>query len=757
MANPQAYNVVWDSPSHDAQGSVPLGNGEIGLNAWMSFQGELCFYIGRTDSWGDNGRLLKIGRVRLVLDPPPNISVVRQTLDLATGTWHVRTGPCPDHHRNAQMDIRLWVDAHHPIVHVDVASTVPVTAAAHIELWRTAPQELQELQISDIMLDRTRPDQKRAATIVEPDTVLREPPDWIGWFHHNVKSVGPALTAELQGLAEFERPDPLLNRVFGAAIATRHGTKVGDWVLQAAPGRTVEFQVPVLTLHPSSPAAWQSAMADLIATVRRADLAARRSAHVQWWKAFWERSWIEISAREATASREADLVSRSYALQRYVQACAGRGRYPIKFNGSLFTVPYPGKAEDADYRRWGPGYWWQNTRLPYYNMCAAGDYEMLKPLFRMYAQDLLALWHYRTQRYFGHYGIFFSECVYFWGDVFPETYGWTPYEDRDDPLQESRYHKWEWVGGLELACLMLDYFDHLQDQAFLRKTVLPFAHLTLRFFTHYYPTNDAGKLVMHPSQALETWWDCTNPLPEIAGLRAVAQRLLALPAEIATPYLRKTWKDLLQSLPELPTREEEGVRMLAPADAYAERHNIENAELYAVFPFRLLSFAKDPQKLALTALQRRRFLGYYGWRQNDLFLAYLGLADSARAAVVSRAGNRNHDCQGIGNPERAMQNHSRFPAFWGPNYDWYPDQCHGGVLNTTLQAMLLQWDGPKIYLCPAWPRAWDVSFKLNAPYRTTIEGTVKRGVLDFRVTPASRRADVTICLDTSAAAGDDVP
>jgi hypothetical protein len=31
-------------------------------------------------------------------------------------------------------------------------------------------------------------------------------------------------------------------------------------------------------------------------------------------------------------------VSRAYTLQHWVQACAGRGNYPIKFNGSLFTV-----------------------------------------------------------------------------------------------------------------------------------------------------------------------------------------------------------------------------------------------------------------------------------------------------------------------------------------------------------------------------------------------------------------------------------
>ena len=55
--SPERYNVTWDSPSQDQNGSMPLGNGSTGLNAWIEPDGDLVFYISRTDSWGDNGRL----------------------------------------------------------------------------------------------------------------------------------------------------------------------------------------------------------------------------------------------------------------------------------------------------------------------------------------------------------------------------------------------------------------------------------------------------------------------------------------------------------------------------------------------------------------------------------------------------------------------------------------------------------------------------------------------------------------------------
>ena len=61
----------------------------------------------------------------------------------------------------------------------------------------------------------------------------------------------------------------------------------------------------------------------------------------------------------------------------------------------------------------------------------------------------------------------------------------------------------------------------------------------------------------------------------------------------------------------------------------------------------------------------------------------------------------------------------------------------------TLQAMLLQTDGQKIFLLPAWPKQWDVEFKLHAPQKTIVEGVYRGGkVQSLRVTPESRRTDV---------------
>ena len=40
-----AYNVIWDSPSEDQNGSMPIGNGDIGANVWMTPDGVLTLLL----------------------------------------------------------------------------------------------------------------------------------------------------------------------------------------------------------------------------------------------------------------------------------------------------------------------------------------------------------------------------------------------------------------------------------------------------------------------------------------------------------------------------------------------------------------------------------------------------------------------------------------------------------------------------------------------------------------------------------------
>ena len=67
----------------------------------------------------------------------------------------------------------------------------------------------------------------------------------------------------------------------------------------------------------------------------------------------------------------------------------------------------------------------------------------------------------------------------------------------------------------------------------------------------------------------------------------------------------------------------------------------------------------------------------------------------------------------------------------------------GGSGMIGLHEMLMQTSDNRIILFPAWPKNWDVSFKLYAPKNTIVECIYKNGRIEkLEVTPESRIKDL---------------
>jgi hypothetical protein len=558
------------------------------------------------------------------------------------------------------------------------------------------------------------------------DVVEAQPADAVTWYHRNAYSIVP-LTLKHQGLEEFGRlvADPLANRTFGGRVLARDFKADGAAAIRSAsPARRFHVRVVAHSAQTESIDAWKSQVADVVR--KTGDPVAAQRETAAWWSDFWNRSWIFVDGEQGQA------VTRAYVLQRWMTAAAGRGAYPIKFNGSIFTVDPEftgGPKMNADWRRWGDCYWWQNTRLPYFPMIARGDFDELAPLFRMYAAAA-PLARARSKAYWGADGVAFPETMTNFGTWSNRDYGWDRTEHQPNEVLND-YIRHIWQPGLELTTLMLDYYEHTLDEAFLQKQLLPMARDVLRYFETRFPRDAAGKLVIQPTQAVETYWyDVVNDAPSVAGLIAVTERLLALPPGRVPPADREYFQRMLAMTPPLPIRVEAGVRRLMPAEKFnPKRSNVENVELYAIWPFGLLGVGRQNLDLAVDTFRRRPEKASIGWQYDGQSAAAVGLADEAAVLLVGKAGNSN--------PKH------RFPAMWGPNYDWLPDQDHGSNIMLTLQAMILRPVGDRIYLLPAWPKSWSARFKLHAPARTIIEGEVRNGELvNLTVTPAARRRDV---------------
>jgi hypothetical protein len=736
----QGYDVSWHTLGTNENDSMPIGNGDLAANAWTEPNGDVVILLAKADAWTELGKLVKPGRLRVHLEPNPFVGTGQfsQTLHLENGSIELKNGG---------NTMRVWMDANRPVMHVETHLEHPAMLRAAVELWRTAhplrghsPDKggMFEIASDDMPAD------------FEADTVFpartRDDADSITWCHYNTNSIYPIVLEQehLESLVS-KYPDPLLHRCSGATLSGAGLVPTDDRSLKSTEAEK-DFQLELVALTETNVASPKDWKAHLEALKRQVESTGPRAAwreHEQWWKDFWNRSWVHVEG-----NTEAETVSQGYAMQRYMMACSSRGAYPVKFNGGLFTVGHDmpddlnssATNHNPDFREWGNSYWNQNNRLLYWPLIATGDYDLLQPWFAMYL-DALPLEKDRTQLYYHHGGASYPETMYFWGTSNLKDFGWN---NPSDEIQ-STWQRYHIQGSLEVISQMLDYYDNTGEATFARNKLVPFADAIVTYYDEHWPRDATGKIRMAPTQSLETYQlTAVNPTPDIAGLRSVIPRLLALPPDLTSGEQRTVWMKTLNDLPPIPLGRTtakgkippfgegatNGLPTILPAEEYPDTHNSENPELYVAFPYRLYGVGKPGLQLARTAYAARRSPQKTCWGQDGTESAVLGLTDEARESVVSEFSNFGDQ---------------RFPWFWKAAHDWIPDLDNGGSGMITLQEMLMQCDGKRIILLPAWPAEWSADFKLHAPLNTIVEGSVRDGkIARLKVTPESRRKDVVI-------------
>ncbi|GAH80214.1 unnamed protein product, partial [marine sediment metagenome] len=217
------YNVLWNSPSADYNGSMPIGNGDIGANVWVEDGGDLLFYISKTDSWSENARLLKLGKVRVRLNPNPFVKgcTFKQELDLKNGVIKITSSTkSPE----TSIDLHFWIDANNPAIRIVGNTSAKTTVEVMLEHWRTERTKASAGDRSfSGLLDRESKSRGFAYPVfVEPDTVHNGKNNSIVWYHRNKKPEHSVWedTLKVQGLEDFmdKSRDPLLNLTFGALV-----------------------------------------------------------------------------------------------------------------------------------------------------------------------------------------------------------------------------------------------------------------------------------------------------------------------------------------------------------------------------------------------------------------------------------------------------------------------------------------------------------------------------------------------------------
>jgi len=741
---PSDYNIVWTSPSLNSSESMPCGGGDVGLNVWVE-NGDILIYFSRSGSFDENNTLLKGGRLRIRLNPSPfNNSSFSQQLDLQQGNILIKAG--------LKFQANIWVDVYRPAVHIDLKSKTPINTTATYESWRIKDHETTG-RANNANSYKWAGKQAPGGKVITHKDSIRFQDDQVIFYHHNLSAPSVFdVTVHQQGLdsVKSQIPNPLKDLCFGGSLQGSDmipdGTTTGHYINTDFTGWRLKNKTPqknqnILLVLATTNRSWQDT---LNATQKDVSLHARtaEAATKAWWQSFWQRSFICINADSTSPQWQ---TGRNYQLFRYMLGCNAFGHWPTKFNGGLFTwdpsltdssLPYT-----PDFRNWGGGTMTaQNQRLVYFPLTRSGDFDIQHQQLYFYLH-LLPTAELRSKVYWGHAGACFTEQLENFGLPNSAEYGWDRPAGHDKGLEYNAWLEYEWDTVLEFCLMMLDQQQYTGADI---REYLPFIQSCVTFFDEHYQylatrrgrrsLDGDGHLILYPGSGAETYKMAYNSSSTIAGLHTILTRLLALPEKTyGNDSTRRTWAAMLSHIPPIPIRYFDGHPAIAPAQAWARINNKECPQLYPVFPWGIFGVGKPGLDTALNTWKYDtdavRFRSYIGWRQDNIFAARLGLTDEAATLTTKKLANSGR----------------RFPAFWGPGFDWTPDLNWGGSGAIGLQEMLLQTDGDKIFLFPAWPKDWDVHFKLYAPYSTTVEATLQHGKLtDLRVTPESRRKDLVL-------------
>jgi hypothetical protein len=737
------YNVVWESPSKDASGQMPLGNGDIAAGVYAIEDGDLHLLLAKNDALTYNGDIFKTGRVRVSLCPNPFAKgkPFRQTLDLPTGAILIEADG---------VSLRIWADANRPVFHIQIEAPNDISVSAEPEFWK---------RFDDCGFNCSR----APIADVTQDVRLERNGRILWYFAVGDRSVYPAEMEyyDVEHMTS-EFPDPYRFNTFGNLLESpdlslKEGALAGR-------GRSFDIRIHALTKQTPDVSDWIETIERQAA--RPTDVKKDWEEHCRWWSAFWDRSWIIVSdntlpldereklSGEASSGRrtEADggaLGAQSYNVFRFLMACQSRGRIQTKFNGGLFTQPLrcnernkgrkvATQQEDGswltheDDRDWGRRFTYQNQRLLYWPLLMSGDFDLMQPFFDYY-WNLLPIRKAITQAWFGHEGVYYRENIEpTGGERDCGRSGKPPKTKPGENQGKGYYHSYYFTCGLETVAMMIDYVKYSGDNGFRDNVLVPFAREVLLFFDKHYLRDSNGKLRLDPAMVLETWWIAVNPAPDVAGLQYCLDELLAMHAGSADDQAH--WRRFRAEIPPVFLREIDGRKAIAPAQEWASRHNSENGELYPVFPFRLFGLGLGTEDIAEWTMKHRTLknaFGYRCWTQDQIHWAYAGNAAEAQDGLIHRFRNASTQC--------------RFPLYGSQGPDSCPDFDHFGSGSIALQRMLVQEAGQKILLLPAWPADWDADFKLHLAHQTVIAGKVAGGKLaDWNIEPATRSKDVIV-------------
>ncbi|WP_285773642.1 discoidin domain-containing protein [Microtetraspora sp. NBRC 13810] len=340
----------------------------------------------------------------------------------------------------------------------------------------------------------------------------------------------------------------LASRVVGGAPVGEPAANgpAGQIVFDLPAGQTVNIVTAVAGGGPN-PADPAPAARKLAGDQTAGTLGTLYDEHVDWWKRYWLRSYVDL---------DDDVLERFYYGSLYLLGSSMReGRTAPGLYGIWATSDYPQWGGDMHLN-----YNWQAN---YYGVYSSNRPELALPYFDL-VQDYLPEARRRsvedlTRVKPDYIGPRFPSGGIPGGVLFPV--GIAPFGATVGDL----YHQ-QVANALFTVTQYISYYDYTQDRDFLVTKGYPFMKEVATFFEHYLEWDAKARQYNLYSGPHEGTW-AKNSSPDLGMLKLLLTKVIAAGEELKKDAKsRRTWQKILKHLPATPTTVYNGKTVYALAD-----------------------------------------------------------------------------------------------------------------------------------------------------------------------------------------------
>jgi hypothetical protein len=645
-----------------------MGNGDIGVVAGDQRTSQQTFYFGKSDFWGTHWNerhnapevsILSLGHLTLSspatngnpaavyrVDQDILHAQVETTLSLGSSVVHLRSWTADDDNifitevASNTNDLPIQLTLAMPVPNAEPHSTYPAAAGYRDGfLWASRENNLNA------------PTDYRARAAIA------------------VHLVGADLTKSSSEATST------------SAFFTLKGTPV--WIVT-----TFESDARMNPDGPSSEVLVQTALKHAASISSSDRIEALYEAHLNWWKQFWLRSFVQVHDK---------VLEDFYYGALYILGSSSRpGNLPPSLWSNFITTDNAG---------WGGRYFMNyNEEAPYYGVFSSNHPELAEPYNLMVLAQIP--WQKNRTAAAGYKGVAFQRTFS------PFTVIATP--PAPIPVVPEKDYKKLPADQKSNATFSLlptiQYYEYTQDKDFLRTQLYPAMKEMDAFWRDFAVRDASGQHWNFEHSSAHEGGDDLNPNLDIGFARRIERELIATSQVLGLDEnMRPIWQGFLDQLAPYPTGTVNGKTVYYIAASV--KNEIKNQGLFepgdqpinlegTVFPGENLAIGGDPQQLqiALNSMQEMNSWGVTkGGNTNNGFCKIFPIA--AR----------------IGWPADDLV--AKFKA--AILHQWRPSNLTvfqgGGGIETSgsieaLDTMLLQHEDGVLRVFPDWPTSMDASF-----------------------------------------------